>query len=62
VRLDVIDQRLVELREGKEVRGLGHPLDRSARRCEAVDDLVLCVEGLVAYRVPALVRAEVDVA
>jgi hypothetical protein len=61
VRLDVRDDRLAELGEREEVGRLGHPLHRRARRREAVDELVLRVEGLVSDRVPALVRALVRV-
>ena len=61
VRLDVRDDRVAELGEGEEVRRLGHPLHRRARRREAVDQLVLRVESLVSDRVPALVRALVRV-
>ena len=61
MRLDVRDDRVAELGEREEVRRLGHPLHRRARRRESVDELVLRVEGLVSDRVPALVRAWVRV-
>ena len=74
VRADKVRLLLVELQELvliggelEEVAGLLDPLDRRALRSAAYlvladDGLVLGVIGLVAHRVPAGVRVEIDVA
>mmetsp|Transcript_37478 Transcript_37478/g.98466 ORF Transcript_37478/g.98466 Transcript_37478/m.98466 type:complete len:306 (-) Transcript_37478:108-1025(-) len=62
VRCDVGFDLLAVRRQLEEVRRLRHPLDGSTGRRLAVDELRLRVEGLIAHRVPALVRVEVDVA
>jgi hypothetical protein len=66
VRLVEGQQLLLPGGEAEEVRGLAHPLHRSAGggvfHAVALCQLVRAVEGLVAHRVPALVMAEIDLA
>ena len=64
VRGEVIEQRLLILRQPEEVVLLADPLglQRRVQRAVAVDEVLLLLELLAADAVPALVDAFVDVA
>ena len=64
MRGEVIEQRLLVLRQPEEVVLLADPLrvQRRVERAVAVDEILLLLERLAADAVPALVDALVDVA